>query len=544
MPISTPGCSTWAAGCARIDSPTSRRTYPSAMSPLPLIPSRLEVIADGDGGSLNVRRWLGEPDLVSLLLMPTRPELTAGYELYGGALAAMGISVVQPVAFVEPGTASRDLVARLLGRLRADRPSGPVVLAGHGLGGLVAADYLESDLRQPDSAVLIGPTLAPLRKRTLLERLTRSRDPVAVVQERVAAGFGRIRVRTYIEHGDQDAVAPPSGWFALQRLSTSAVEPGDTVIFGGAGHDLPNDPRWQRRMEDLVGWLMRRAREAWPEAMPPAPDLDHWRRMTRAEAVRAFDAHVAGEGERLRRFRTELARRDGPDLAATREGMARLGAWLLEAVEAGPRDGDLPGWARSATIGPMRRLSADSLWLIDGTASHVAASLKALEPSLRWELCTDRIDANYHRTILAPIHLAPPVPATAIFRELVAEEPDGDWLARTWDAWIATLELVRADPHAMDFDPLPLDEVSVDPYDDGRWNGQVWIPEGAETVLGERRFTRLAGQIGRLKGVEDLAWEDREVMLVRLAPGVEPDDLRRRVVGVLRRARRAAEGEG
>jgi hypothetical protein len=45
------------------------------MSPLPLITSRLEVIADGDGGSVNVRRWLGDPDLVSMLLVPTRPDM-------------------------------------------------------------------------------------------------------------------------------------------------------------------------------------------------------------------------------------------------------------------------------------------------------------------------------------------------------------------------------------------------------------------------------------------------------------------------------------
>ena len=96
------------------------------------------------------------------------------------------------------------------------------------------------------------------------------------------------------------------------------------------------------------------------------------------------------------------------------------------------------------------------------------------------------------------------------------------------------------DPLALDADPLPLDEVAVDPYDGDPWNAQIWIPEGAEAVLGTERFERLGDRILRLKGVEDLAWEDREVMLIRVAPGLDPDDLRRRVVALLRRARKDA----
>ncbi|MCA1572660.1 MAG: hypothetical protein LC798_20660 [Chloroflexi bacterium] len=86
--------------------------------------------------------------------------------------------------------------------------------------------------------------------------------------------------------------------------------------------------------------------------------------------------------------------------------------------------------------------------------------------------------------------------------------------------------------------------MAVDPYDGDPWNAQIWIPEGAEAVLGTERFRRLGDRIGRLKGVEELAWEDREVMLIRVAPGIDPDDLRRRVVTMLRRARKAAATEG
>jgi hypothetical protein len=222
--------------------------------------------------------------------------------------------------------------------------------------------------------------------------------------------------------------------------------------------------------------------------------------------------------------------------------MAQLGAWLLDVVEVGPQDADsVPDWAR-APYGTVRRLSAESLWLIDGAASHFAAALRTLDRGLEWQLCTQKIDTYYHRPLLEPIHLAPPIPVVGVLHQLVADEPNPEWLAGYWDAWTETIRQVRESPSAAD-DPLPLDEVAVDVYDHARWNAQIWIPEGAEAVLGARRFESLARRISRLKGVTDLTWEDREVMLVRLAADVEHDNLRKRVMQVLRRARREAEAE-
>ena len=48
--------------------------------------------------------------------------------------------------------------------------------------------------------------------------------------------------------------------------------------------------------------------------------------MARAEATAVHEAYVGSEDERLARFRDEVARRAGPELTATREGMAQLGA--------------------------------------------------------------------------------------------------------------------------------------------------------------------------------------------------------------------------
>jgi hypothetical protein len=511
--------------------------------PLSPIPSRVVEIATEDGPPISVTRWDGDPDVVGMLLLPTRDELTRGYDRYGGAMAELGVSVVVPTVPLEPGDDALPTVERLLAVLRGERSAPPVVLAGHGIGGLIAADYLVSERPDPDLAVLIGPDLGVERRPSLVERMLpwqrKASSGVEATQARVAAGLRGIAVRTRVEAGGQDEFATGRVWMELLR----SVPPGYGSIYPALGHDLPNEAGWRDRAQELVNWFLRAAREQWPDALPPAPDGDDWRRMTRAEAAAAHDAYVGSEDERLARFRDEVARRGGPALTATREGMTQLGAWLLDTVEVGPRDADPPDWANVALIGPMRRLSSESLWLIDGAATHVAAALRSLEPTLHWELCTDRIDAYYQRTVLEPIHLQPPVPAAVIFRQLTSDEPDGDWLAKAWDAWIEAVELARKDPQAFDADPLPLDEVAVDPYDVDPWNAQIWIPEGAEAVLGTERFERLGAQIRRLKGVEDLAWEDREVMLIRAAPGLDPDDLRRRVVTLLRRARKGAESE-
>ena len=512
--------------------------------PLSPIPSRVVEIAEGSGPPISVTRWDGDPDLVAMLLLPTREELTRGYDRYGSAMAELRVTVMIPTNTLEPGDETLATVERLLAVLRAERSAPPVVLVGHGIGGLIAADYLVSVRPPPDLAVLIGPDLGAERRPSLAERVLPWRrgapSEAEAAQARVAAGLRGIRIRTRVEAGGQDEFANGRVWIELMR----SIRPGDGSIRPALGHDMPNEPGWRDRAQELVNWILRAAREQWPDALPPAPDGNDWRRMTRAEATAAHEAYVASEDERLARFRDEVARRGGSKLTATREGMAQLGAWLLDTVEVGPRDADPPAWTNVALIGPMRRMSSESLWLIDGAATQLAASLRSLEPTLHWELCTDRIDAYYQRTALEPIHLSPPVPATAIFSQLTKDEPDEDWLAKAWDAWIEAVELVRENPQGFDADPLPLDEVAVDPYDGDPWNAQIWIPEGAEAVLGTERFERLAAQIRRLKGVEDLAWEDREVLLIRAAPGLDPDDLRRRVVAVLRRARKEAATEG
>jgi hypothetical protein len=440
-----------------------------------------------------------------------------------------------------------ELVERLLSAVRAEPGLPFVVLIGHGLGGLLAAAYLETDFRQPDLAVLMSPELRGWEERPVAGRLRsllfRAPPPSApVTAAGVMQGLDRIRVPFRLDHGSGGDLRPDTGWIDALRAHPMTQPPWAyvTPMLGG---DLANQPGLRDRVGIIGRWILGRAHEQFPDAVPPLPDGQEWARLSRREATAAFRAYVDSEADRLTRFVREVADRGGPEPAASRMGMARLGAWLLDVMEVGPQEsGDLPDWARVHQYGTVRRLSEESLRLIDGAATHFAASLRTLDPTLEWQLCTQKIDAYYHRPVLEPIHLAPPVPVIGVLSQLVADEPAHDWLARTWDAWTDTIRALREAASSVD-DPLPLDEVAVEDNDDPRWNARIWIPEGAETVIGSERFERLGEAVAHLEGVDALAWEDREVMLVRLAAGVRRDDLRGRVVQLLAEARRAAEAD-
>lgn len=490
-----------------------------------------------------VTRWDGVSELGVALLLPTHRERTAGYHAFASTLALRGIGVALPD---EPPSASRDgltVVEGLISALRGDGAASFVVLIGHGLGGLVAAAYLESDRPQPDLAVLISPELAGRDERPPSARLRSILGRRARQEEVTAAGvmehLDRIRVPFRLDHGGGGDMRRDAGW--IDRLMAHPMtQPAWFHITPLLGSDLPNEPGLTDRVGIIGRWVHGRAHELLPDRVPPLPDGSAWERLSRAEARAAFNAYVGSEEQRLARFARAVAARGGPELGASRQDMASLGAWLLDVVEVGRQDADtLPDWAR-VPYGTVRRLSTESLWLIDGAASHFAAALRSHDPGLAWQLCTQRIDAFYHRPVLEPIHLAPPIPVIGVLDKLAADEPDRDWLAGSWDAWTEALRQAHEEPTGVD-DPLPLDEVTVERYDHPRWNAQIRIPEEAGAVLGPTRFAGLDGRISRLKGVEDLAWEDREVMLVRLAADVDRDELRTRVVQVLQRARLAAD---
>jgi hypothetical protein len=216
---------------------------------------------------------------------------------------------------------------------------------------------------------------------------------------------------------------------------------------------------------------------------------------------------------------------------------------VLDALEWSAPGERPPGWVQRQA---GHEISAESAAIVDGVAAHLVACLRTLEPDTEWHLCIEKIDSYYHLPLLQPIHLLPETVTGGILSAAQADPPRAEQLGRRLVAWREQLARLRGEGPADD-DALPLDEIGVDPVDPahygGRFNATIWIPEGAEAVLGEERFEELPRRLARLKGVVDLVHEDREVFLVRVDDGQDLDELRRRMVRLVRRLREAAERE-
>lgn len=534
-------------------------------------------------------RWPARRPFMGVLVLHTFSSHAGRYDRPAGEIALGGLTVE---AFDLPGhgeaagergaigdwTAILDAVEDRLAALRADLPELPVALYGHGLGGLIAIDYQQSGRSPAHALVLVAPALArPERKQSLRESiLGRFRQPepdrivhdpsqmaadpelfeswrndslavweyppasaaaIREAQVRVGSNLDPLSVPIHLLESHDDPIAP----FDHRQLHLTQ-DPPEHVMFNqsGARHDMPSDTGWRERAVWQIGFLWRVAERHWPATVPAQPNARDFDRMPRAQAVGEFEAYVAGEDNRLRGFRELVDRLGGPTLGCDRESMARLGVWLLDSMEWGEPPPDPPSWFTPRRTG--NELSAQSVALIDGGETHFAACLRAEAPQLEWRLCTTKIDAYYQRPVLEPIHLSPPIPVGRVVTLAREEGPNPDWLATAWDAWERTLATHRASGFVQEPDDfLPLDEIGVDPYDaHPRFNAQIWIPEGAEAALGEARFLELRDRFAKLKGVEDVVHEDREVFLVRVAADRDLESLRSSVVGVVRRMKQAA----
>ena len=168
----------------------------------------------------------------------------------------------------------------------------PVVLMGHSLGGLIAATYLVDDRPQPDLAILSSPALgavvpkwkrivAPIIGRVLpklfipdkIDGAVLSRD--VAVQEAyandplvtagataglgralfatmpvTAAAIGKIRVPTYVLHGEDDELVPAKFSEPLAALPNVTRR-----VWKGLRHECLNEPEQNEVMAEMTDWL-------------------------------------------------------------------------------------------------------------------------------------------------------------------------------------------------------------------------------------------------------------------------------------------------
>lgn len=266
-----------------------------------MISSTTDIGTTHDGLEQLRRRWSAESPRAAMLLVHGIGEHSGRYEHVGSAFAEAGIDVA---SFDQRGfglSAGRRAHVETFDEFLADVEDllderrmldVPVVLMGHSLGGLVATAYLVSDRPAPDLAVLSAPALAaeiprwqrvtapllgsilpnlsipadfdgsvlsrdeavqtayevdPLRVASSTARL--GRESLAAMRQ-VNAGLDRITVPTYVLHGSDDTLVPPS---ASEPL---AVLPNVTRrVWPGLRHECLNEPERDDVIAEIISWL-------------------------------------------------------------------------------------------------------------------------------------------------------------------------------------------------------------------------------------------------------------------------------------------------
>ncbi len=248
------------------------------------------------------RHWAptGTPR-AAMLIVHGIGEHSARYEHVGAAFALAGIDVL---AYDQRGFGETegerghvehfdqfldDLEALIAQRRALDLP---VVLLGHSLGGLASTAYLVSERPQPDLAVLSAPALAaelpawqragapvlgaivpklripsdfdgsvlsrdvqvqqdyehdPLRVPTSTARLGRE---ILRTMKTVSDSLDRVRVPTYVLHGADDTLVPPSASAPLASL------PGVTRReWPELRHECLNEPEQDAVIAEALTWI-------------------------------------------------------------------------------------------------------------------------------------------------------------------------------------------------------------------------------------------------------------------------------------------------
>ena len=257
-------------------------------------------VTASDGIELFTRTWVPESPKASVLIVHGAGEHSGRWDHVGRFLADRGYAVI---AFDLRGHGKSrgrrfhvDSFDQFLGDIvdvtdTLDDKL-PWALYGHSLGGLIATMYLESDQPQPGVAVLSAPALDDNLPRYLhlagevlgrvvptlaidnsftAEQL--SRDPAVgeayfadpLVQTKATTGFGRagfaaqrsardhidrIRVPTFVIHGAEDPLVPPSASAPL-----AGVDGVERKLYPGLRHEVHNEPEQDQVLSDIAEWL-------------------------------------------------------------------------------------------------------------------------------------------------------------------------------------------------------------------------------------------------------------------------------------------------
>lgn len=270
--------------------------------------------------------------------------------------------------------------------------------------------------------------------------------------------------------------------------------------------------------------------------------MTNYRDLTKSEAAAALQEFLDERAPALSRLRERLVADDQYPAAlldGTPESLVPLWRWLLSRLTSLDAPGATdpasvprqawPSWERYTTE-EEPTLSMESLTLLDGLVSYLAAVVQELAPLARWELARDRhkrYQFNNHPVLVSgtgEIHnflpdllwvsagaalrgvRESPEDAMAVYaRRLIEQLNEGDG---------GTAEATVLEP------PFEIEDVRDEP---GGYDFEIGL--GDETAH-ERSadVDRLVRELSREGGINEVLREDRELILVR-APSWNTDAL-------------------
>jgi alpha-beta hydrolase superfamily lysophospholipase len=236
-----------------------------------------------------------------MLLVHGIGEHSGRYEHVGAAFATAGIDVLAfdqrgfgqsggRRAYVKQFDEFLDDIEPLVAERRSLEV--PVILMGHSLGGLIATAYLLSERPQPDLAVLSAPALSaelpgwqrvvapvlgsiapPLKipadfdgsvlSRDKAVQVAYETDPLRVpastarlgretlrAMKQVNTTLDRLQLPTYVLHGSDDELVPPSASEPFERLPNATRR-----VWEGLRHECMNEPERDEVIGEVVDWI-------------------------------------------------------------------------------------------------------------------------------------------------------------------------------------------------------------------------------------------------------------------------------------------------
>ncbi len=260
------------------------------------------------GKNIFYRCWAATEPRAILLLVHGLAEHSGRYREFASFFADAGITTY---ALDHPGHGRSegkrghigrfaeytDALSQMLSLARQAHPQLPMVLLGHSMGGLIAADFLLQHQSEFVAAVLTGAAIQspqqPPRIVLIVNRVIAavmpqlgvlrmdasgiSRDPQVVsdyendplvyrgkataglvtalfsAMSRVVANAASIRLPMLIMHGSIDSLTAVDGSKLLHETISS--EDKKIVIYDGLYHEILNEPEKENVMADILRWL-------------------------------------------------------------------------------------------------------------------------------------------------------------------------------------------------------------------------------------------------------------------------------------------------